>query len=102
MDVAVPHVPNVVGDAPHLRVLAQFVYFFDGGFAWREAENDWTAGFSQRSAQHPDFFPFVGTAGDAIHFDEVNLPACIQTRNGIVIGLSSGFGRLEVVVVGIP
>ncbi len=95
-----PVVPEVVGDAPHLRVLAQLVDLVEGRGTGREAQHDGTARLSQRFAHHADLIGLEGN-GDAIDLKEIEAPARVQFGNGIVIGLRSCIG-LQAVVVRIP
>src|SRR5579863_7113636 len=98
---AMPKIPDVVGDAPHLRVTAQFGDFIHGRFAGRKTEDDGPAGLAHREAEHANFVALVRMAGDAIRFDEVHAPIGIKLSNRVVIGLA-GVTRGHAEIVGIP
>src|SRR5581483_8133335 len=102
LDAAVPEVPDIVRDPPHLRVLAHFAGFFDWRGTRGETEHHGAAGFAQRRAEHANLVAPVGTAADAIHFDEVHAPGRVELRDGIVVGLGAGSFGADAVVVRIP
>src|SRR6266576_2103716 len=81
IDCAVPEVPNVVRDTPHLRVGAHFVGLLDGSGSWRETYNDRASGLPQSHTQHADVVAFVRTAADAIGLDQVHAPTGVEAGN---------------------
>ncbi len=94
-----PAVPDVVGDAPHLCVLTDF-----GGVgrlcrARRQAQDDRATGPGDRVGDLADLSGFVGMVRDAIDFDEIQAPACIQRQHGVVIGLAGGVVANTIIAV---
>src|SRR5713226_4548201 len=71
---AVPEVPHVVGDAPHVGVLPHLVNFVERGSSRRKTQHDGATGLAQSRAQHADLFSFIWTAGDAVDLHEVGTP----------------------------
>src|SRR5208282_6227168 len=100
--VAVPDIPNVIGDAPHLGVAAEFEGFIDRSGAGGEAEDDGPRNFAKREADHANFVRLVRMTGNAIDFEEVDAPVGVEFGDGIVIGLRGGGAGFEAVVVCVP
>ncbi len=82
--------------------LPHLVNFVEWRGAGRKAEHNRPPSLGERRAQHADFFSFIWTAGDAVRFHEVNAPTGVKLRDGIVISLRGGFGRVESPVIRIP
>ena len=99
---AVPQIPDVVRDAPHLGIFAHLFDLLQGCRPRRQTERNRPAGFGEGCAQHSNFIGFVGTAADAIHLDQVHVPTGVQLRNRIVVGLRSRLRTVNAVVVEVP
>src|SRR4030095_2395453 len=91
VDIAVPEVPDVVGNAPHLRILSHLLRLLDRSGARTETLKDGPSRLSKGLTQHANVVTFVRTAANAIGFDEIDTPAGIELCDRIVISLSLRF-----------
>ena len=98
---AVPEIPHVVGNPPHVRVAAQLSERGKGRGSRRETEHHRPARGAHCARKHADFGAGVWMAGNAIRLDEIDMPGGVQARDGVVVGLAGGIGG-HTVVVGVP
>src|SRR5579883_388347 len=96
-----PVVPEIVRDAPHLRVLSHLITFVAGGRTRRKAQDDGPSSSVESSTQHANLIRFIRVGGNAISLDEIDAPTRVKLRNGIVVGLP-GSVVLHAVVVDVP
>src|SRR5215471_9682977 len=103
-----PEVPNVVRNAPHLSILADFFRLLERSGAGRKTQDDRPPVFAKRNCvpksvtDKANFVSLVGMVRDAIHFHEIHAPDGELLRERIVVRLSGGFGRVESKVERIP
>src|SRR5208337_1702010 len=69
-----PSIPVVVGDAPHLRILADLRGVLKRGGARRKAQDDRPAGFANGFSDLANLGGAVGTIGYAIGLEKIHSP----------------------------
>jgi hypothetical protein len=67
-----PNVPNVVGNPPHLRILAHFFELLDRSGTGRKTQHDWPSRFLECVANHAYLFSAIRVAADAVYFDKIH------------------------------
>src|SRR5258708_21608045 len=77
LGVAVPEVPNIVRDAPHLRVLAYLRGFFQCCRSGRKAQNDWSPCLAECLTHHANLIALLGMIGNAIALQKVHAPTAV-------------------------
>src|SRR3984957_8238513 len=96
-----PGIPVVVSDAPHLRVLGNLGGVLDLRRTVRKREHDGAAGFANGFRDLANLSGAVGMVGNAIDFEEVEAPGCVEAKHGIVISLACGV-IFNAPVAGVP
>ena len=89
-----PVIPEIVGDAPHVGVLAQVPCLFHRRGAGRKAQHDRASAAVDGPADHFDLmrrrisagFGHAGV-GDVVHFHQIHAPGGVQFKKTVVICL---------------
>src|SRR6202034_4922919 len=68
-DCAVPLIPDIVRDSPHLSILSHLLSSFPRRRTGRETKDDRPLGFVERLAKHANLIALVGSTADAINLD---------------------------------
>ena len=98
-----PFIPEVVRDAPHLRIFSNVIAADYRRFAGRETEDDGAAGRLNRLVRRLDLrrMGVVGTA-HIVHLDEIDAPVGIEAEDAVIIGLRAGPGHVHAIHVRVP
>ena len=88
--IADPNVPDVVGHAPHLGETGHFCVTLHGGRPWRQAQHNVATAVLNRQLDLPNFADLVGMVRNAVHFQEIDTPAGVLTKERVVPCLAGG------------
>src|SRR5215470_13508765 len=102
VDRAVPKIPDIIRDTPHLRILAHLINFLDRGGARRQAQHHRSTRLCESETQHPNVVSPVGMTADAIGLDQIDAPTCIESSNRIVVCLGRWLACVCSKVIRIP
>ena len=97
-----PVVPEIVGDAPHLRILLEELRLGNRRGPGRDAEHNRAPGLANREAQRFHLGWLIEMAPHVVSLDEVDAPRCVEFRNRIVVSLGSRLRRVNAPHVRIP